>query len=80
MDEEGALQRVFPWMKQEGAGYGREPAAGRGGLRNPTTQPVFVQSGLTKIKPGSCLLTATKQQKQNQEHAKKEVSEDHSVT
>ena len=66
-------------MKQEGAGYGGEPAAGRGGLRNPTTQPVCVQSGLT-IKPGSCLLTATIQQKRNQEHAKKEVSEDHSVT
>lgn len=67
------------WSRRE-LGTGVESAVGREGLRSPNTQPVCVQSGLMKIKPGSCLLTATKQQKRNQEHAKKEVLEDHSVT
>lgn len=46
-----------------------EPAVGTGDLRRPATQPVCVQGGLTKIKPGSCLMMATQQQKQNREPA-----------
>ena len=42
-----------------------EPAVGRGDLRSPATQPMCVQGGLTKIKPGLCLMMATQQQKQN---------------